>query len=263
MVVSMSREDGKRKFLDMVEEVNNHNTVVKEYLLQPLTYKENVMSILNREKHGTLIWQHTNAFHAVCIYVEAGKGYRFNRAGLDLYSVMENNGINMRDKEEVRACFDVVWNKANDNQNYGVFPKTKSSATTRERRKLASYIVADLDKGENPKSRIPSLPINAVDRTHLVPVTITGIENNKAVVILFDAYLNQNTLKNFEDRMLEVIQKQDVIWWVVIQKTADGLLEWNYIICDSQGNLIDSLRVVDDRWFYYWWYDESYQSINW
>lgn len=85
------------------------------------------------------------------------------------------------------------------------------------------------------------------------------------MLIMFDSWLNQNTLREFEERILRITRHQDVIWWAVITKNNQDPkhLDWNYIILDSLGNVLDSLRVTDDRWSYNWYYDDRYQSLGW
>ena len=171
----------------------------------------------------------------------------------------------MTDEDEVGKYFDVAWDKSNPNSDVGIFPKIKSSLTNYERSKLESYIVNNEYMGENLDSELDTnREQNNLDRTHLIPVTVTGIENNKAVLIMFDSYLNQVPLKNFENKILQLNENQDLIWWCVITKKEDtDFLEWYYIILDTDGEVIDSFHVTDDRWYYDWYYDDRYQKIEW
>lgn len=265
MVKSIDKDSAKDMFLKMVDKINNDPTTLKEYIQKPLTYRKNVLEILSNEKKGTIIWQHTDRVHVACMYLKRGSGFIYSRGGIDLYNLFEKNGIDMTDEDEVGKYFDVAWDKSNPNSDVGIFPKIKSSLTNYERSKLESYIVNNEYMGENLDSELDTnREQNNLDRTHLIPVTVTGIENNKAVLIMFDSYLNQVPLKNFENKILQLNEDQDLIWWCVITKKEDtDFLEWYYVILDTDGKVIDSFHVTDDRWYYDWYYDDRYQKIEW
>lgn len=266
MVKSVDRYRSKKQFLEMALKITNSSTAVKEHIQLPLTYKENVLEVISNEDPGTIIWQHTDKVHVACIYIKQGSGYDYSRSGIDLYNVFEHNGIDMTDLDQIGHYFDVAWEHTNDaGSNFGIFPKVTSSITRYERSRLESYIIRDESIPENVDSSIPKRKVNRLDRTHLIPVSVTGIENNRSVLIMFDSWLNQNTLREFEERILRITRHQDVIWWVVITKNNQDPkhLDWNYIILDSLGNVLDSLRVTDDRWSYNWYYDDRYQSLGW
>ncbi|WP_155889598.1 hypothetical protein [Ligilactobacillus equi] len=173
----------------------------------------------------------------------------------------------MRNMASVEEAFEKAWKKSNPSPNAqlaGMFPRVTTSVTNNERKKLESYIVADGELGENELSNLPSTRSgNRQDRTHLIPLSVTGVENHRALLIMFDSYLNQHNLKDFEERNIDRTKTEDIIWWVVITRDEVGHLDWYYNILDRNGNLIEHLHVKDDRWYYKWYYDSSYQELGW
>lgn len=282
MAESITRAWAKDKFMKMVDRINHSPTTLNEYLDASLAYKENMLDAIEQVPHGNVIWQHTPRLHAVCCYIEQGEAYAYSRKGIDLYRTirnginnvakaksisatdMEHEGFSMKNGKMVEKYFDVAWNTANKGHDIGLFPKTTGSASSSARAGGEFYIVRQKGSKPNPDSVLPQRMKPNVDRTHLIPVTVTGIEKNKAVLIMFDNYLNQVTLNNFENKMLRRIQKyQDVIWWTIVTRNEDYELEWYYVMYNPDGTILDTLHVTDDRWNYIWTQDPYQEHLIW
>lgn len=282
MAETLTREWAKDNFMRMVDRINHTPTTLNEYLDASLAYKKNMLDAIGQVPHGNVIWQHTPRMHAVCCYIEQGQAYAYSRNGIDLYRTihngmknvakakgilpadMEREGYSMRNGKMVGKYFDVAWDTANHGHDVGLFPKTKGSATSSARAGGEFYIVRQKGSKPNPDSVLPKRAKLNVDRTHLIPMTVTGIERNKAVLIMFDSYLNQVPLNQFEQKMLKKIQKyQDVIWWAIVTRNEDYELEWYYVMCNPDGTVLDKLHVTDDRWNYVWTQDPYQERLVW
>lgn len=236
----------ERKFLEVLNAVKEGATDVYEVRSIPLTNKENMKKMIDSTPHNSALWQHTDQYHVAMIYIERGKGQRFNRSLLDLIG----SGIDTKEK------FKREWRKRNGN-NDGYFPKVSKSSTSQNRMRQSSYIVADLNKGANPKSKIQGHDGNTTThRTHLISAQTTGIENNKGLLIDFDGWLNMKPLNDFETQVLEMTKFQDIIWTATVWRAMDGL-HFRYLMFDSSWRVVASHEWVDDRWTYLWYYDDE------
>ncbi|EKZ0201703.1 hypothetical protein AAK913_11990 [Enterococcus faecium] len=234
------------KFVGQLERVKKGAVPVHEVKSFPINTFLGAQKAIGNVKKGAVVWQHTNKWHSAITYVKKGYGFSYNRDMMDLIA----SGIDTVDK------FEEKWYERNLG-DIGYIPKAKSSRTSSSRKGQASYIVADFNKGENTFSTIEgSLQTNIPHRTHLISAQITGIENHKGLLIDFDGWLNINPLKSFENKVLELTKKQDIIWTVNIWQSKEGL-NYQYIMYDSDWKLIKKNHWVDDRWSYIWYYDKE------
>jgi hypothetical protein len=219
-----------------------HNVATDVYEARSL----NLNSIKNQKKmlesvpHGSAIWQHTETYHIAMIYIERGKGQRFNRTLLDLIA----SGV------DTDAKFKRAW-LAKNKGNMGTFPTVKSSRTSQVRQSQASYILARQSVPANPNSRIPG-NLNVTHRTHLISAQTTGIESHKGLLIDFDGWLNSKPMNDYETEMLQVTTKQDVIWTAFVARDRKGFLHFRYIMYNKHWQVISSQEWIDDRWTYEW-----------
>lgn len=240
----------KRKFGQVLENINNFGNPIREVVSIPLTKEENVQLALAQVPEHTALWQHTPAWHTAVIYIPKRQGRTYGRDMIDLIAT----GIDSEEK------FIEAWKEFNGEKNRGLFPKTGVSVTANSRKRQKSYIVADLGKGPNPNSRLPHLDKDNVDRTHLISAQTTGIENNPGLLIDYDGWLNRTPMNSFENKCLDLSYMQDIIWRAFIYQSDSGLV-WEYHIYDSNFKEVRSAKWVDDRWSYIWRYDDYQEKI--
>lgn len=234
----------EEKFVEVLQAVREGATDVYEVRSLPLTSTKNMAKAINQVKHGSALWQHTDTYHIAMIYIERGKGQRFNRTLLDLIA----SGVDSKQK------FRRAWLAKNHGEE-GSFPRPKSSSTSSNRQKHASYIVADFNKGANPKSKIAGRDGNmTTHRTHLISAQTTGIEANKGLLIDFDGWLNMKPLNEYETSVLELTRTRDLIWTATVWREKDGL-HYKYIMYTPEFKIITEREFIDDRWTYLWYYD--------
>lgn len=234
-----------KKFNNVLENVNKLGNPVREVVSLPLESDKNIQLALEQVPEHTALWQHTPLWHTALIYIPKRTGRAYGRDVLDLIAT----GIDSEEK------FISAWNEFNEGKSKGFFPKTNLSITANSRKRQQSYIVADLSAGPKPDSKLPHLGDDAVDRTHLISAQTTGIENNAGLLIDYDGWLNRTPMNAFEDKCLDLSHMQDIIWRAFIYQSEEGLV-WEYHIYDSNFNEIRNAQWVDDRWHYFWKYDD-------
>lgn len=240
----------KKKFGQVLENINSLGNPVREVVSVPLVKEKDIQLVLEQVPEHTALWQHTPAWHTAVIYIPKRQGRTYGRDVIDLIAT----GVDSEEK------FVAAWNEFNGGKNRGLFPKTRISVTANSRKRQKSYIVANLAKGANPNSCLPHLDTDNVDRTHLISAQTTGIENNAGLLIDYDGWLNRTPMNAFEDKCLDLSYMQDIVWRTFIYQSDEGLI-WEYHIYDSNFNEIRNARWVDDRWSYFWKYDEYQGKI--
>ncbi|WP_294604512.1 hypothetical protein [uncultured Lactobacillus sp.] len=227
-------------------------TEVYEVTSYPLNNLDNLQRLVKELPIRSVGWQHTDAWHTATIYIPKGTGFWYSRNILDLI----DGGFGNKDK------FKELWEEKNGDSYYGYFPKIPTSTTNNIRLQQSSYIVCDKAQPPNPQSKIPGeISDGFVDRTHLISSRVTGIENHKGLLIDFDGWLNKNPLNRFETWALQRTFRQDIIWYVQIWKSNDGL-HWKYIMYDNNFDKLKELECVDDRWSYLWFYDPGQDRFS-
>lgn len=248
--IRITYQEALRKFKLILWRVKTGGTPVYEVRTYPINNRCGVEVAIKSVAHGSALWQHTDSWHTALIYIEAGKGIRFSREVLDLIAT----GVNSE------AQFRNSWIAKNGNKEIGFFPRPKYSRTSVSRRSQSSYIVADQAK-ENPESKIlGSLKRNITHRTHLISSQTTGIENHKGFLIDYDGWLNTMPMKNFEDSVLELTKKQDIIWTANVWRASDGL-HLKYVMYDKNFQIVAQKEWVDDRWTYIWYVDKGQTKL--
>lgn len=250
----ISYDQALDKFIYYLEFAQEGATTVYEVKSFPINNLMGIKMALSQVPDGSAIWQHTDKWHTAAIYIKAGQGHKFNRKVMNLFS----HGITSE------AKFQQAWIQENGEYDKGVFPKCKGDYTSSVRKYQASYIVVAENIPENQNSKIVgSLPRNRPHRTHLISAQTTGIENHKGLLIDFDGWLNMNPMNQFELSVLDISEKQDVVWtaniWI---DENDHLLHWLYQMYDANYNLIARKEWVDDRWTYIWRYDRGQDKLT-
>lgn len=250
--MSESYEFEAQRFAKLLKRIRQGIPEPYEILSQPLHRVSDVFRILSNLPPNTPIWQHGYHpdYHVAAIYIAKGTGFDFSRPLMDLY---HNKVYTMDDFK--KAWF--TWNAGEFN---GDLPQVSSSFTMNARRKQRSYIVADTAH-EHLESKLPDLPVNSVDRTHLIPFPIIGIENSPGLLIDYDSYLNRNEMNDYENRIMELTKHEDLVWITSVYPSNKGL-KWRYLIYDQYGQKISQHTWFDDRWTYYWYYDKRQEYIG-
>lgn len=239
------------KFQKVLANVENEGNLVREIVSKPLDNEQNLQDILQMVPKHTAIWQHTPEMHTACIYIPKQSGREYSRDLLDLIA----NDVDSVEK------FEDAWNTFNQGAQTGYIPKASTSPTANARKRHRSYIVADLEKGPNPNSNLHQhLDPDSVDRTHLISAQTTGIENHKGLLIDYDGWLNRTPMNTFEDKCLDLSWLQDIIWRAFIYKSSKGLV-WEYHMYDSNFKEIRTASWTDDRWSYFWFYDDYQEKV--
>lgn len=239
-------------FLQVLHRVQNGGTRVYEVTSFPLNTLEGKQRAIASVPHHSAIWQHTDKYHVAMIYIDYGHGKEFNRTMLDLIA----DGVDTLDEFRER------WLEKNGDLTRGMFPTVKSSLTSSLRAKQASYIVTDFNVQPNPHSRIhgESHPLTT-HRTHLISAQTTGIENHRGLLIDFDGWLNSKPLNQFENTMLNHAKFKDLIWTTTVWQAIDGL-HYQYVMYNNDWSVFAAQEWVDDRWTYFWTYDEGQDQIG-
>lgn len=206
---------------------------------------------INAYEKNTPLWQHSTQWHTAMIYIYKGNGFSFNRNMIDLIK----SGVDTKEK------FLLTWDIINEGADYGIIPTTTKSPTSIDRKRQASYILANLNKEPNPLSQLGSIPKNIPHRTHLISSQVTGIENDKGLLIDYDGWLNSIPMNQFETEILNETEKRSLIWVANVWKETDGL-HFKYSIYNVDWTLYREKEWVDDRWEYIWRYDSYQRSLT-
>lgn len=244
------------RFASILNRIEQGGTTVYEVRSKPLTVPRTICEMLEQLNPGDVIWQHTPQYHVAAVKIIKGHGWDYGRNYLDLIY----NGIDTPEK------FEAAWAKRNGkNAREGYVPRSdkNTSVTSAVRAQQESYVVAK-SLTPNRNSKIAgSLGIDgdSVDRTHLIPVTVTGIENHKGLLIDYDSWLNRNPMVKFEQEVLKLNRYKTLYWIAFIQQLKVGLV-WRYYIFDLNHQLVRKARWIDDRWDYEWWHDPAQELIQ-
>lgn len=213
---------------------------VKKYPLNRVNGLKKALSIAG---HNVAIWQHDWDFHVAAIYIEKGTGFNYNRA---IYNLYKSSSI------KTIADFKKSWIKTNGNiAGNGQIPKVHTNHASDERSKQKSYIVAK-EPGQNN--------INGqIDRTHLIPLSVTGIEYHKGLLIDFSASLNRQDMNDFEQKALKLTKNQDIIWTSIVFPTKNNYLAIREIVFDKKWNILGNKTFVDQK-NAYWWFNEPKET---
>lgn len=142
---------------------------------------------------------------------------------------------------DTNSKFKNAWRKVNGNNfNDGIIPTVKNNYSSQERQKQESFIVAENN------NKYPT------DRTHLIPLSVTGIECHRGLLIDFDSDLNRNQMNNFEQDSLSLTKNQDIIWISIVKQVKNGLL-LKELIFDTQYQMLKYHNFIDNRHNYIWW----------
>lgn len=252
-------DDVKEKFTEIGRQISLKNVTtvheVKSYLLKNIS---DIKRALKEIDNGDVVWQHLNIgqqvypWHKAAVYIQKGEGRKWNRKLLDLYA----SGV------VTPEDFDKAWYAQNGDKKMGAMPKARYSKTSNERVKQISLIEATgtpdptkprkINFTENFNSKISqSLKVNIPHRTHLVNVQTTGIENNSGLLIDYDGWLNMVPINQFENEILNLSEKMDLVWTANVFKKDDGL-HFRYSIYSKDFILLKEKEWIDDRWTYLW-----------
>lgn len=234
---------GKIPLTQVIEIDNSH----------PLTTVWEVVDKLFDYPTNTPIWQHdnTNYVHIAAERIKKGTGYLFNRSILNLYA---DNKIRCKTETEFRN----LWKKKNKSlKGDGKIPDATSQTTSDVRKsEQKSLIIANQDVGRLPNDPYKGKKVE-VDRTHLIPSTVTGIEVSPGLIIDFNSRLNRNEMRNFEQKVLKYNRNHSIIWITRVSFNKKGLLVIKYIIISyneniKKGKIINEARFTDRTWSYLW-----------
>lgn len=83
------------------------------------------------------------------------------------------------------------------------------------------------------------------DKTHLIPVGFHGSENDERLLIDFDSTINRTQLRKFEEYIGDVNAREDILWFIDIQRQLDDSVVWNAIVWNNSGNVIKQASFHD------------------
>ena len=246
-------EKALNRFLHYLNFAKEGPTPVYEVVSFRINNLDGIKLALGQVMKGAVVWQHTDKWHTAAIYIKKGEGRKFSREIINLFSHGVDNVV----------AFQKAWVKENGRYEWGVFPKFPGSYANGVRRQQESYIVAAMNYPENKNSKIPgSFKKNQVHRTHLISAQITGIESQKGLLIDFDGWLNTNLMNQFEIKILDLTEKQDVVWTANVWIPEDNHLHWRYSMYYKDYRLIAEQEWIDDRWVYVWHYDDGQNKLT-
>lgn len=249
--IKFTKKQAIERFSEQLKSIDEGATPIYEVRTFPIDTLLGAQKAIGSVEKGSAIWQHTTSWHTAMIYIEKGRGYRFNRDMLDLVA----SGIDDIEK------FEELWDSVNEGLETAYFPKTTKKKTSSMRMGQASYIVSDFNKGEKEESKLGSLTKNNTHRTHLISVQVTGVERHKGLLIDYDGWLNMNAIKRFETEILKKSTVMDLIWTTNIWLDAAGL-HWKYVIYDGNWMVVKEQEWTDDRWHYIWYYDKGQDLLK-
>lgn len=241
-----------RRFKNMLKLRKAGGTEIYEVQSCLIKNVRTVKSILNKVPINSVIWQHTPELHVAAITLEKGSGYNYSRRFYELI----HKGIDSPTK------FKKAWLANTLNIQDDEIPNLKGTSFTGNSRKKAKlFIVADTAVEYESQFIEGSLEQNSADRTHLIPFTAIGIDNNPGIMIDYDSWLNRNPMQQFEDKILKLNEYRTITWITSVYGNQNGL-NWKYLIYDTHSDkLIDKAHWVDDRWKYYWYTTSEQQTL--
>lgn len=211
----------------------------------PLNSIKKINNALIKYEMNTPIWQHNETSHIVAERIAAGTGYMFNRNITNIYA---DSKLKCKDERAFRK----LWRKTNGTlQGNGKIPKATEATSDLRVNEQKSYIIANQAHG-----LLDTDPYHgkvAVDRTHLIPASVTGIEVSPGLIIDFNSNLNRYEMENFETQVLKINRSIPIEWITVVSFTPDGFLYVKYIILDLNiGKIIRKEKFIDKSWDYLW-----------
>lgn len=240
------------RFKRTLQRKNSGGTTVYEVKSHLLKNIEDTKKTLNGVPNNCVIWQHTPVVHIVAIELARGTGLDYSRNFFELIK----EGI------ETSEDFTKLWFDYNGNFEEGIVPSVDNpSFMQSNRKKLKSLIVADTKHQRESRYITGSLEENTVDRTHLIPFTATGIENNPGIMIDFDSWLNRNPMEEFETKVLKYNRNHDITWITVVYGNDSGLNLEYLIFKPGTNHIITRAHWVDDRRDYYWFTTKEQQKL--
>lgn len=87
------------------------------------------------------------------------------------------------------------------------------------------------------------------DKTHMIPIGFHGSEDDARLLVGFSSKINKGALKNFENYIAHVNDREEVLWFVDIVKQSDNTAVWHTIVWDKHNNIIEEKRFHDDSQF--------------
>lgn len=83
------------------------------------------------------------------------------------------------------------------------------------------------------------------DRTHVIPIGFHGSENDNRLLVGFNSDINRHALNEFEKRVKRINETKTVLWFVSIEKQADGSALWHAEVWDRHGKTLMSRKFHD------------------
>ena len=213
-------------------------TMVREVESYPLNRIDGLRRAIKVAGDNVAIWQHGWDYHVAAIKIKKGTGFNYNRQIYNLYQ----SGI------KTLPAFKKAWFKTNKTlKGQGNIPTIKANYASDERKTQKSFIVA-----ENPPTTVHG-KIHLVDRTHLIPFSVTGIEYHKGLLIDFDSVLNRGPMNTFEQENLKLSNMQDIIWATIVFITNKDHLAIKEMAFNTNYQLINYKTVIDMQHSYLWY----------
>lgn len=87
------------------------------------------------------------------------------------------------------------------------------------------------------------------DKTHMIPIGFHGSEDDARLLVGFSSKINKGALKNFETYIGNVNDKEEILWFVNIERQTDNTAIWHATVWDKNNNIIDEKHFHDKEQF--------------
>lgn len=91
--------------------------------------------------------------------------------------------------------------------------------------------------------------ISTQDRTHMVPIGYHGSEDDARLLVGFSKKINKGELKKFENYIANINNKEEILWFINIEKQNDNTAKWYATVWDKNNNIIAEESFHDKSQF--------------
>ncbi|MFG0934784.1 hypothetical protein ACF91D_29435, partial [Staphylococcus sp. 231237_7MaSpsaltlick] len=84
---------------------------------------------------------------------------------------------------------------------------------------------------------------------HMVPIGYHGSEDDARLLVGFSKKINKGELKKFENYIANINNKEEILWFINIEKQNDNTAKWHATVWDKNNNIISEESFHDKSQF--------------